>query len=66
MTATFLPSGHCWLMHDTFTTGFPGSAACMQGSKRFSSAVPDSGHLREAALKELGIESEASDGCLPD
>ena len=51
---------------DTFTTGFPGSAACMQGSKRFSSAVPDSGHLREAALKELGIESEASDGCLPD
>ncbi|CAE7256384.1 unnamed protein product, partial [Symbiodinium microadriaticum] len=47
---------------DTFMSGFPGSAASMQGSKRFSNPVQDSGKLRAGALKELGIEDSVPDG----
>ncbi|CAE7215561.1 unnamed protein product [Symbiodinium natans] len=47
----------------SFYNGFPGSAASLQGTRRFTQAVKETNDLRDMVLKEFGIaESRPGDG----
>lgn len=50
---------------DSFYSGFPGSAAAMQGTKRYSTLVKDTGDLRKDVLQELGYVEEHLVGADP-
>ena len=47
---------------DAFYTGFPGSAAAMQGTKRFTQPVAETSGVRADLLKELCITEKLPEG----
>ena len=49
---------------DSFYNGFPGSAASLQGSRRFTSPIAQSKPLRDLLLKDFGVEESLEGGCL--
>ena len=47
---------------DAFYSGFPGSAAAMQGAKRFTQPVAETSSVRADLLKELCITEKLPEG----